>query len=163
MSSGDAKKIVSVRINQSDLDKIRMISQRLRVRESKVLRFAIRSMIAKLGPLHDPHAAGVDLMPVFAELGPELASYFQFDFARLESIINGNNCAASKRVDTHDISLVAVNDMPASYRHKKLCELSKRTMPVVAIPVLQQFTELFGYLVSHFGPFGLPAQVVQAR
>jgi hypothetical protein len=133
MNSGDAKKIISVRVNQSDLDKVRLISQRLRVRESKVLRFAIRSMLARLGPLHDPHATGVDLMPVIAELGPEMTHYFQFDFSRLETIINGNGCTADKQVDSQDIALVAVNDMPAAYRYKKLCEVSDRPVDKAAL------------------------------
>lgn len=122
----DSKKIVSVRVNQSDLEKIRFISQRLRVRESKVLRFAIKVMLNRLGPLHDPKSTGTDLMPIFADLGHELTNYFQFDYTRLESIINGNIDDPVKRVDSEDIALVAVNDMPASYRCMKLRELSNQ-------------------------------------
>ena len=122
----DSKKIVSVRVNQSDLEKIRFISQRLRVRESKVLRFAIKVMLNQLGPLHDPRASGTDLMPIFADLGHELTNYFQFDYTRLETIINGNVDDPAKRVDSEDIALVAINDMPASYRYMKLRELSNQ-------------------------------------
>jgi hypothetical protein len=126
VKSDDSKKIVSVRVNQSDLEKIRIVAQRLRVRESKVLRFAIKVLLNQLGPLHDPAARGTDLMPVFADLGDDLTNYFQFDYSRLELIINGNLDDPSKRVDSEDIALVAVNDMPASYRCMKLRELCKQ-------------------------------------
>ena len=65
-------------------------------------------------------------MPIFADLGHELTNYFQFDYTRLESIINGNVDDPTKRVDSEDIALVAVNDMPASYRYMKLRELSSQ-------------------------------------
>ncbi len=126
MKSEDSKKIVSVRVNQSDLEKVRRISQRLRVRESRVLRFAIKIMLNRLGPLYAPHANGTDLMPVFAELGHDMINYFQFDYTRLETIINGNVSDPKKRVDSEDIALVAINDMPAIYRYMKLRELSSQ-------------------------------------
>jgi hypothetical protein len=133
MPTEDSKKIVSVRVNQADLDKVRVISQRLRVRESKVLRFAIKNMLSQLGPLHDPTAKGTDLVPIFADMGQELANYFQFDFARLEGIINGDVDDPAKRVDSEDIALVAVNDMPVAYRCMKLRELSNQPVSQAAL------------------------------
>lgn len=128
VKSDQAKKIVSVRVSHSDLEKVRLIAQRLRVRESKVLRFAIRCMLNQLGPLHDPDARGADLIPIFADAGDELARYFQFDQARLEAIINADLDDPAKRVDSDDIALISVNDLPASYRQMKLRELSRQSV-----------------------------------
>jgi hypothetical protein len=126
--NSDNKKIISVRASQPDLDKVKAISQRLRVRESKLLRFAIKIMLGRLGPLHDIQVNGRDLMPVFADFGEELTRYFELDQARLEEIINGGVSDRNKIVDSDDIALMAMGDMPEAYRYMKLKELSGKAV-----------------------------------
>ena len=83
--------------------------------------------MCRLGPLHDPKANGKDLMPIFADLGNEIAGYFDFDYDRLETVINsGLSNGDERRVDSEDVALVAMNDMPPAYLYMKLKELSPK-------------------------------------
>ena len=54
MMSNGRKRAVSMRVSVADLRKIRCIAQRLDVRESEVLRFAIKTMLNRLSLLTDP-------------------------------------------------------------------------------------------------------------
>ena len=127
------KQLVSVRLNGADLSRVKHIAQRLHVRESDVIRFAIKSMLNKLAPLHDGHLTGCDLLPAFIELGAELTSYFELDSAQLGAIINDNLHGAHKRVDAEDIALLSMLSLPEHYLYIKLRELSK--LPVEAVGV----------------------------
>lgn len=127
------KQLVSVRLNGVDHARIKYIAQRLRVRESDVIRFAIKSMLVKLAPLHDGQLAGSDLLPAFIELGAELTSYFELDSAQLGAILNENVHDARKRVDAEDIALLSMLSLPEHYLYIKLRELSK--LPVEAAGV----------------------------
>lgn len=126
MGGVDNKKVVSLRINAADLDKVRTIGRRLRVRDSAVLRFAIKDMLCRLGPLCDEGAGGTDLIPMFIELGHELMRHFELDHARLEQVINSNLADPAKRVDPEDIALFAMGEMPDSYRFLRLREACGR-------------------------------------
>lgn len=106
---------VSMKLCQSDVERIRTIARRLRVRESDVIRFALRLTFAKLAPLHDQNARGRDLIPVFLECGPELAYHFDLDSRTLESIVNGDLDDPRKKVDAHDIEILAVSHMMPGY------------------------------------------------
>jgi len=122
--SDNKKQIVSLRMNTSDLRKIKDLAARLRVRESDVFRFAIRSTLRKLAPLHDVEAKGRDLISVLIEYGAELTSYFELDAFQLESLINGDIGDAGRRVDRADIELLAMAGLQESYVYMKLKELN---------------------------------------
>lgn len=145
------KQLVSVRLNGVDLSRVKHIAQRLRVRESDVIRFAIKSMLTKLAPLHDGQLAGSDLLPAFIELGAELTSYFELDSAQLGAIINDNVHGAHKRVDAEDIALLAMLSLPEHYLYIKLRELSK--LPVetagVSASLRQYLYEKYTRLVDN--------------
>jgi hypothetical protein len=117
---------VSMKLCQSDVERVRTIARRLRVRESDVIRFALRQAFAKLAPLHDQNARGRDLIPVFLECGPELAYHFDLDSRTLESIVNGDLDDPRMKVDAHDIEILAVSHMMPSYHFEsKLKGLSR--------------------------------------
>lgn len=124
--SNQRKQNISVRMSASDLRRIREIAARLKVRESDVFRFAVRSSLAKLTPLQDTHTAGRDLVPVFIEFGSELTSYFELDQEQLESIINGPLVDQDKRVARDDIELLASWGMQDHYVHMRLREAVSR-------------------------------------
>ena len=112
---------VSLKLCQSDIERVRTIARRLRVRESDVIRFALRQAFAKLAPLHDQNACGRDLIPVFLECGPELAYHFDLDSRTLESIVNGDLDDPRKKVDARDIEILAVSHMmPSCHFESKL-------------------------------------------
>lgn len=134
------KQLVSVRLNGADLSRIKQIALRLHVRESDVIRFAIKSMLNKLAPLHDGLLTGSELLPAFIELGAELTDYFELDAAQLDAIINSNVHSAHKRVDAGDIALLAMLSLPEHYLYVRLRELSKLPVEVMGVTMsLRQY------------------------
>lgn len=121
--SSQRKQNISVRMSASDLRRIREIAARLKVRESDVFRFAVRSSLTKLTPLQDGHTAGSDLVPVFVEFGSELTTYFELDTDRLDAIINGAVTGDDRRVDRDDIELLAMWGLQDNYLYMRLKEL----------------------------------------
>ncbi len=118
------KQAVSIRMNGGDVRKVKKLAQRLGVRDSDVIRFAVKSMLARLGPLYDPEVRGRNLVPVFVESGVELLRFFELDAMRLESMIN-EGVEASRRVDREDIELLALTGGQTPYAALKLSELNR--------------------------------------
>ncbi len=118
--SGSRKKIVSLRLNEADLTRVRDISRRLRSRESEVFRFALRIGLARLAPLHDRNARGADLLPAFVEHGPELATQFDLDTDRLCQLFNAGVDDDARTVDRSDLELIALSATPETYLFAKL-------------------------------------------
>jgi hypothetical protein len=111
-------------MNSTDVRKVKKLASRLGVRDSDVIRFAVKSMLARLGPLYDPEAHGRNLVPVFVESGAELLRFFEIDAARLEAIINGG-VDVDRRVDRDDIALLALTGTQEPYAALKLSELDR--------------------------------------
>jgi hypothetical protein len=112
--AGNRKQAVSVRMNRSDIRHIKQLADRLEVRESDVIRFAIKIMLEQLSPLQDPKAAGRSLLPAFMGLGVELMRHFELDAARLAAIIN-DGVEDARRVEPDDIQLIAMAGTQRSY------------------------------------------------
>ena len=135
----DKKQNVSVRLNVSDLHKIKDIAKRLHVRESDVFRFAIKATLTKLIPLHDGNVKGRDLVPAFIEYGPELTNYFDLDVHRLDAVINQGVDDLLARVDYDDIELIAMAGIKENYIYMKLKDLANRqTAPMGPSSLLRQ-------------------------
>jgi hypothetical protein len=122
------KQAVSIRMNGSDVRKVKKLAARLGVRDSDVIRFAVKSMLAKLGPLYDPEVHGRNLVPVFVESGAELLRFFELDAAKLEAIINGG-VDAEHHVARDDIALLALTSVQEPYAALKLSELEQTERP----------------------------------
>jgi hypothetical protein len=112
--SDSRKQAVSIRMNRSDVRNIKRLAERLGARDSDVIRFAIKLMLAQLAPLQDPGVGGRGLVPVFLESGPELMRHFELDAARIASIIN-DGVEAGAQVDRDDIQLLAMSALQRSY------------------------------------------------
>ncbi|HKT73931.1 MAG TPA: hypothetical protein VJQ47_13650 [Steroidobacteraceae bacterium] len=119
------KQAVSIRMNAADVRKVKKLAGRLGVRDSDVIRFAVKSMLARLGPLYDPEVHGKNLVPVFVESGAELLRFFDIDAVRLEAIINGG-VDIDRRVERDDIALLALTSSQEPYAALKLSELDQR-------------------------------------
>ena len=115
-------------MNGSDVRKVKKLAARLGVRDSDVIRFAVKSMLAKLGPLYDSEVHGRNLVPVFVESGAELLRFFEIDAAKLETIIN-NGVEAERRVERDDIALLALTSAQEPYAALKLSELEQNERP----------------------------------
>src|SRR5262245_22124803 len=117
------KKAVSIRMNVSDVRKLKKLAQRLGVRDSDVIRFGVKSMLARLGPLYDPEVRGRNLVPVFVESGVELLRFFELDAMGAEAIITEGG-EPPKRVDRDDVELLALTGGQTPYAALKLSELN---------------------------------------
>jgi hypothetical protein len=122
------KQAVSIRMSATDVRKVKRLAARLGVRDSDVIRFAVKSMLAKLGPLYDPEVHGRNLVPVFVESGAELLRYFDIDASKLETIIN-HGVHADRRVERDDIALLALTGAQEAYAALKLSELDPSERP----------------------------------
>jgi hypothetical protein len=111
-------------MNAGDVRKVKKLASRLGVRDSDVIRFAVKNMLARLGPLYDPEVHGRNLVPVFVESGAELLRFFDIDASKLETIIN-QGVDAERRVDRDDIALLALTGTQEPYAALKLSELDR--------------------------------------
>ena len=119
------KQAVSLRLNASDIRKIKRLSKRLGVRDSDVIRYALKVMLAKLAPLHDASVCGRGLMPVFVDTGVDILQHFELDAERLETIIN-DGVEDENRVDHDDIQLMAMIGMQRDYATFSLGNLDEQ-------------------------------------
>lgn len=117
------KVAVSIRMPAKDVRKIKTIASRLDVRESDVVRFSVKLMLAKLEPLCSPGLAGRSLIPLFVESGSELLRYFDVDAARLEAIIN-QDASPDRRVQPDDIALIVLASAQQPLAALRLTELN---------------------------------------
>jgi hypothetical protein len=111
-------------MHAADVRKVKKLAQRLGVRDSDVIRFAVKCALSRLGPLNDPEVKGRNLVPVFVESGAELLRFFELDAARLDSIIN-EGADPMRRVEREDIALLAMTGAPEPYAALMLSELNR--------------------------------------
>ena len=121
----DRRKVtVSIRMPSADIRRVKQLAERLAVRESDVIRFAVRMMLERLGPLCDREVTGANLVPVFVEYGAELLRFFDLDSARLDAIINGNT-EPERQISREDVALLALTQTQQPYAALRLRELQK--------------------------------------
>lgn len=108
------KQAVSIRLGESDIRNIKRIAKRLGVRDSDIIRFAIKSTLGRIAPLCDQAIRGRNLVPVLVESGDELIRFFELDAFRLESIIN-DEVEEGRQVDRDDIALLAMSGLREEY------------------------------------------------
>jgi hypothetical protein len=108
------KQAVSIRLGEGDLRNIKRMAQRLGVRDSDIIRYAIKSMLNRISPLCDKAICGRNLVPVLVESGDELIRHFELDSYRLEAIIN-EHADEAMRVDRDDIALLAMSGLREQY------------------------------------------------
>lgn len=118
------KQAISIRMHSADIRKVKKLAQRLGVRDSDVIRFAVKCALSRLGPLNDPEVKGRNLVPVFVESGAELLRFFEIDAARLDAIIN-EGADPMRRVEREDVALLAMTGAPEPYAALMLNELNR--------------------------------------
>jgi hypothetical protein len=116
------KRAVSIRMSATDLSNIKRLAKRLGVRDSEVIRYAVKTLVAKLAPLNDPQARGYSLLPVFVESGTDFFQHFELDALRLESIIN-DGVADEARVERGDLQLIAMSGYQPAVMRAQLAGL----------------------------------------
>jgi hypothetical protein len=108
------KRAVSLRVGDADLKKVKKLAQRLGARDSDVIRFALKSMLARLAPLCDGNARGRALLPVFMDVGLEMIRHFDLDGGRLNDIIN-TGAPKGLEIDEEDLQLIVMAGLQQSY------------------------------------------------
>jgi hypothetical protein len=117
------KQAVSIRLNAGDVRNLRKLSRRLGVRNSDVIRYAIKSALVRLAPLCDGEVQGRDLVPVLLDAGADLMRYLDLDVADLEAVIN-EGAPAGKQVDHADVMLLAMSSLPPGYARLRLVRIN---------------------------------------
>ncbi len=123
------KQTVSLRLSRRDIEYAKGIAKRLKVKESKVLRFSLKHTLNRLSPLSDTTLNGVDLLPVIIDMGYELSHYFEMDSRSLYEIVNGNEMDQKKIIDKEDISLFAMQELLKPILMHKLNHTEKHIQP----------------------------------
>jgi hypothetical protein len=108
------KQAVSIRLGESDIRNIKRIAKRLGVRDSDIIRFAIKSTLNRVAPLCDQAIRGRNLVPVLVESGDELIRFLELDDFRLERIIN-EQVEEGRQVERDDIALLAMSGLREEY------------------------------------------------
>lgn len=108
------KQAVSIRLGESDIRNIKRIAKRLGVRDSDIIRFAIKTTLNRIAPLCDQAIRGRNLVPVLVESGDDLIRYFELDAFRLERIIN-EQVEEGRQVERDDIALLAMSGLREEY------------------------------------------------
>lgn len=104
----EKKKIISIRISDSDHEKIKRIASRIKVNESSIIRLALKVMLQRITPLHDTRKRGKDVLPAFMEFGKEMIHFFELDTERLDAIINDGVLDKDYLISRDDIELIAM-------------------------------------------------------
>jgi hypothetical protein len=149
------KQAVSIRMNSADVRKVKKLASRLGVRDSDVIRFAVKNMLGRLGPLYDPEVHGRNLVPVFVESGGELLRFFDIDASKLETIIN-NGVDADRRVEREDIALLALTGTQEPYAALKLSELDRTERRRQTAAELSDSLRQYLYAKYVYRPAGAP-------
>ncbi len=108
------KQAISIRLGGGDLRNVKRMAKRLGVRDSDIIRYAIKSMLGRVAPLCDEGIAGRSLVPVLVESGDELIRHFELDAYRLDAIIN-EHAEADARVDRDDLAMLAMSGLREHY------------------------------------------------
>jgi hypothetical protein len=148
---GTRKQAISMRIAAADLRKLKKLAKRLGVRDSDVIRFALKTMLARVGPLCDQNMRGRALLPVFVEAGSDLIRHFELDAARLEEIVN-DGVGKDQQVESHDLRLIAMAGIEQTYGKLRLTKeppgvATERRAPPAEDPLSGR---LRGYLYSKY-------------
>ena len=142
------KQAMSLRISAADLRKVKKLAERLGTRDSDVVRFALKIMLERLGPLCDQNVRGRALVPVIVEAGRDILHHFDLDFARLEEIVN-SGVDKAQEVEPEDLQLLATAGIQQTYAQLKLSKIipgpgiERRRAP-------QMEDQLNGHLRSYF-------------
>jgi len=118
------KQAVSIRMSRGDVRQIKQLADRLGVRDSDVIRYAIKTMLSRLAPLPDVTIRGRALLPVFVESGADLMRHFDLDATRLAEIIN-EGADPGRNVDAGDIQLIAMNGTQAPYAKMRFAVMGR--------------------------------------
>jgi hypothetical protein len=144
------KRAISLRVSTVDLRQVKKLAQRLGARDSDVIRFALKTMLARLAPLCDYSLNGRALLPVFIEAGSDLFRHFDLDTARLKEIVNGG-VSKAQEVEPDDLELIAMAGIQQTYAKLRLNKMTPALAKERATNMEDPLSgRLRGYLYSKY-------------
>jgi len=115
---------ISVRLSETERRKIKVMAEKLRVKNSDIVRYAIKTAMTRLSSFHNPDLCGADLLPTMIEYCIELNRHFDLDADKLDTLINANINDKEKQVARNDIELLALCGMPVEIIQKQFRQLT---------------------------------------
>jgi hypothetical protein len=125
------KQAMSIRLGTADIRKMKFLAERLGVRDSDIVRFALKMTLNRLAGLCDPEIRGSGLVPTVVEAGPDFVRYFDLDAVRLDAIINAGT-EPSAKVSHDDIALLSMAGSQPEYAFLRLRRQAANGLRVVA-------------------------------
>lgn len=114
------KKNISLRVSPQDLERIGQISERMSVKDSDLIRLAIKQLLNNLALLQEKAYLGTDLLPTLIEMGPCLSGFFELSGSELDRIVNGDLIDQSRRIDIEDLRLIALYSANEEYAKARM-------------------------------------------
>ena len=136
------KQTVSVRLKQKDLQKIERIAVRLNIKNSDVIRYAIKTTLNDLIALND-EARGYWLLPMIIDQCCELSRHFDLDANQLGKIINSDT--EDECVQHNDIELLTLCGLSPEHIQFKFQEVTGISATIEEIPKM-----LKEYLINKY-------------
>lgn len=119
----DAMRSVSFRMHNSEYGRLRVLAEKLRNRDSMVFRFLLRVALERCMPLYDVNATAADRLRLLAELGPDFATFFNFDVRRLQETFLPDALEPRIKIDEDDLGLIAAFGTSEELVRKRLEKL----------------------------------------
>lgn len=139
----DKKNIVSIRLNNSDRDAMRVTAARLLVRESELYRFAVHHLLSRLQQLYDNTFTGSDLLPLFLEFRDELNSELGLKKHQLFEILNGRTANPEKFVAMTDVELLLLPQHTVRQRLHQITEAADHRHTDTTVWLEKYFAEKY--------------------
>lgn len=129
------KQCVSVRLKPKDVDKIERIAKRLGVRNSDIIRYAIKTTLTQLISLQNQECRGYRLLPMFIEHATALTNHLDLDADKLEEILN-DGLPEDEKIHRSDIELVAMSGLPQQFIQQRIEEIFGHVADMDELPLI---------------------------
>ncbi len=115
---------ISVRLSATEQKKIKATVKKLQVRNSDIVRYAIRTTLVRLSAFYNPGFNGVTLLPTMIKYCNELNRHFDMDADKLDKIINAEVSEPGSRVARNDIEMLALCGMPVEIIQQRFKQIT---------------------------------------
>lgn len=102
----EVKELVTVRLEPADRRRLKVISSRLQVSESDLMRYAIKAALEDFAPLTDQSKEGAELLGAFVDHANEKSRWLGLDRAKLDGILHDDLENERLRVEAEDLEVL---------------------------------------------------------
>lgn len=162
------KQCVSVRLKPKDVEKIESLARRLGVRNSDIIRYAIKNTLTQLINLQNSHCRGHRLFPTLVEHAGSLTNHLDLDADRLDEIIN-EGLSKDEQIDRSDVELIALSGLSQHHIQPRLEELFGRQVEMDEMPqvledyLMDKYARANSNANEEIAPFKLKSHLLKQR